>query len=254
VSILQEILRHKEGEVEELRRRGVEPPGIAPAPPRGFRAALLSHPGVAVIAEAKKASPSKGLLCPEFDPAGLARRYEEQGASAMSVLTDRRFFQGSLAHLLEAREAAGLPVLRKDFIIHHIQVEEARAWGADAILLIVAALPPSLLQELYLHAKELGMDCLVEVHTPAEAETALKAGVDLLGVNNRDLTTFRVTISTTFEVLDAVQGEVPVVSESGISTCDQMRALRDAGVAAALIGEAVVTGRSSLAELVECGR
>ncbi len=254
MGILQKIIEHKRKEVAELKRLGIREPEATPAPPRPFREALVAYPGVGIIAEAKKASPSKGLLCPDFDAAALARRYQSQGAVAISVLTDRHFFQGAMEYLWAAREAAELPVLRKDFIIDHLQVEEAAAWGADAILLIVAALPQTLLQELYLHAKELGLDCLVEVHTPEEAERALKAGVDLIGVNNRDLTTFQVHLSTTFTILDVVQGEVPVVSESGISSCEEMKALRDGGCAGALIGEALVTGRASLEELVECGR
>ena len=254
MTILDRILEKKNAEVERLKASGFNLPGIAPSPPRGFRSALLAWDGVAVIAEAKKASPSKGLICPDFDPAALARRYEEEGAAAISVLTDVQFFQGSLEYLVQAREAASLPVLRKDFIIDHVQVEEAKAWGSDAILLIVAALDPSLLVELYLHAKELGMDCLVEVHTTDEAEAALKAEVDLIGVNNRNLKTFDVDLGATYAVMEVIQGTVPVVSESGIHSCDQMKALRDAGVCAALIGESVVSGRTSLRELVECGR
>ncbi len=258
MNILETIVRHKREEVSRRKRAGLDAHDMDPGPPRGFRRALVSDPGVSVIAEVKRASPSKGLLCPDFDPVALARDYEEGGASAISVLTDEKFFQGNISFLTEIRRNAALPLLRKDFIIDHFQVEEARAYGADAILLIVAILDPALMSELLSHAGELGLDVLTEVHDERELEAALKAEADLIGVNNRNLRDFSISLDTTFRLREILPREIPMVSESGISTTEHMRALREQGIHAALIGESLVKKTddriSHLSALVEAGR
>lgn len=240
MSILNVILEHKQEEVRALRRHGIPEPNEEIGPPRGFIQALLEDKAVSIIAEVKKASPSKGLLCPDFKPVDLALEYEAAGARAVSVLTDEHFFQGNLSFLFDIRRAVSLPLLRKDFIIDHIQIEQARRWGADAILLIVAALSDMQLQEFLAHAKELGMDCLVEVHDEGELERAMKQKVELLGVNNRNLRDFTVSLETTFRLRSMAPSEIPMVSESGISTPEDMRRLQEAGIVAALIGETLV--------------
>lgn len=251
MSILDVILEHKQEEVKAIKKRGVGEPDTHVDPPRGFIRALLKDDDVSIIAEVKKASPSKGLLCPDFDPVKLARDYEEGGARAVSVLTDERFFQGSLSFLPLIRSQIGLPLLRKDFIIDHIQIEQARKWGADAILLIVAALSDMQLQEFMAHARELGMDCLTEVHDEAELERAIRYDAELIGVNNRNLKDFTVSIDTTFRLRKITPQTIPMVSESGISTYDDMKRLKEAGVAAALIGESLVKSTDRKAMLAK---
>ncbi len=256
MNILDRIIEHKRQEVLLLRTSGIKEPATAPAPLRGFSSALVATSDVAIIAEVKKASPSKGLICPDFHPVDIAKDYEAGGASAISVLTDEVFFQGSLKFLPLIKDATGLPVLRKDFIIDHLQVKEARIWGADAILLIVACLEYSLMHELYSHAKELSMDVLVETHDEAEMELAIKMGADLIGVNNRNLKTFEVSLDTTFRLQKLAHSLAPIVSESGISTHDDMKRLRDNGIAAALIGEGIVKHKNrveALKGMVEAG-
>ena len=235
--ILDTIVARKEEEVRALQRDGIRPPEAEIEPPRGFTRALTATDGVAIIAEAKKASPSKGLICPDFDPVRIARSYAAGGAHAMSVLTDRDFFQGAIAYLPLVRAAVDLPVLRKDFMIDPLQIDEARAYGADAILLIAAILETRQLEEFRCQAEELGMDVLVEVHDEAELERALAAGSGLVGINNRNLKDFTVDLGTTFRLLERIPDSIPVVSESGIAGPDDMRRLREAGVTAALIGE-----------------
>ncbi len=235
--ILDTIVARKQEEVQALKRDGITPPDGEIDPPRGFIRALTGAEGVAIIAEAKKASPSKGLICPDFDPVRIARTYAAAGAHAMSVLTDRDFFQGAIAYLALVRAAVDLPVLRKDFIIHPLQITEAHAFGADAILLIAAILETPEMQEFRHQAEELGMDVLVEVHDEAELERALAAGSRLIGINNRNLRDFSVDLDTTFRLLRRIPETIPVVSESGIAGPGDMRRLREAGVAAALIGE-----------------
>ncbi|MEZ0329153.1 MAG: indole-3-glycerol phosphate synthase TrpC [Dissulfuribacterales bacterium] len=240
MSILNVILQHKQEEIEAIKKRGVTEPAIHVDSPRGFIKALLQEDEVSIIAEVKKASPSKGLICPNFDSVKMARDYEEGGARAISVLTDERFFQGSISFLPLIRSQVSLPLLRKDFIIDHIQIEQAKIWGADAILLIVAALSDMQLQEFMAHAKELGMDCLTEVHDEEELERAIKSDAELIGVNNRNLKDFTVSLETTFRLRKIAPASIPMVSESGIATFDHMQQLKNAGIVAALIGETLV--------------
>ncbi len=195
---------------------------------------------MAIIAEAKKASPSKGIIQPDFDPVRIARNYRQGGAQALSVLTDVDFFQGALAYIPLVRAAVPLPVLRKDFIIDPLQILEAHAVGADAILLIAAILDTEQLRDFRLHAESLGMDVLVEVHDAQELQSALAAESRLIGINNRNLNDFTVSLETTFRLLEDIPKHIPVVSESGISTVDDMKRLKAAGVTAALIGESLM--------------
>lgn len=219
---------------------------------RGFLAAL-KRPGIGVIAEVKKASPSRGLLRADFDPVWLAQKYQEGGAAAISVLTDEKHFHGSLQDLRAVREALpeGPPLLRKDFLFDEYQLYEARASGADSVLLIVAVLEQALLSQLIARAKEMGMDALVEVHDEAEMERAADAGADLIGINNRNLRTFSVDLSTTERLRPLAPRGAIVVAESGIFTRDDLLRLEAAGVQAALIGEALVTSPDPAAKLRE---
>lgn len=208
---------------------------------RGFAAALRARVAAgqpAVIAEIKKASPSKGVLREDFHPADIARRYERGGAACLSVLTDRDFFQGCDAYLQEARAACRLPVIRKDFILDPYQVLEARLLGADCILLIAACLDDTRMAELNAQALELGMDVLIEVHDRAELERALPLPGQLIGINNRDLRSFRVSLDTTLGLLDAIPPDRLLVTESGILTRDDVALMRAHGVHAFLVGEA----------------
>jgi indole-3-glycerol phosphate synthase len=203
---------------------------------RDFKQALSSR-APAIIAEIKKASPSKGVLARDFDPMRLARQYEAGGAAALSVLTDQPFFQGSLADLRAARGACGLPVLRKDFTLDESHVLEAAANGADAILLIAAILDEGEMRGLRELAAGYGLAALVEVHNERELGKSLEAGADIIGVNNRDLTTFRVTLETSLHLAPRIPAEVLKVSESGIDCAQDVRRLRDAGYQAFLVGE-----------------
>ena len=203
---------------------------------RDFRAALAGRTP-AIIAEVKKASPSKGLLSGDFDPARTAAAYERGGAAAISVLTDGPFFQGSLADLESAREAIGLPVLRKDFTIAEVQIVEAAAHGADAILLIVALLNEREIRSFREAAARYGMAALVEVHSRRELDVAIAAGADLIGVNNRDLTTFEVTLETSLRLAEHMPAGALRVSESGIHDAADIARLRAAGYSAFLVGE-----------------
>ena len=242
--ILQRILARKAEEVAQ--RRGERPLAELQArnadlpPARGFVDAVRRRVGAgeaAVIAEIKKASPSKGLIRADFDPAAIARSYEAGGAACLSVLTDVDFFQGSDAYLREARAACALPVLRKDFTIDPYQVHEARMLGADCILLIVAALDDAALAGMVNLAHEIGLDVLVEVHDIDELERALQTDAALIGVNNRNLRTFAVSLDTTLDLRDAVPRDRILVTESGIATRDDVQRMREAGVDAFLVGE-----------------
>jgi len=243
MTILAEILAHKRVELAEAQRR-VAPEALArraaaARPPRGFRRALLG-PGPHVIAELKRRSPSKGEIRRDFDPVAIARAYESGGAAALSVLTDERFFGGSLAVLEAVRAATGLPLLRKDFVIDAYQIDEARAAGADAVLLIVAALAPPLLERLRAHAAGLGLDVLVEVHDEAELDLAKGVGADLIGINNRDLRTFVTDLGVTERLAKRVPHGALVVAESGIFGPEDVARLRRAGASAFLVGESLM--------------
>jgi len=210
-------------------------------PPRGFAQALRTRVTAgrsAVIAEIKKASPSKGLLREAFDPPAIAQAYERADAACLSVLTDRPFFQGAPEYLVAAREACALPALRKEFIIDEYQVAESRALGADAILLIVAALEDAQMVALEAAAIDFGMDVLVEIHDGAELDRALRLRTPLLGINNRNLRNFSVTLDTTFNLLPRIPADRLVVTESGILTRRDVSMMKDRGVHAFLVGEA----------------
>jgi indole-3-glycerol phosphate synthase len=214
--------------------------------PRGFRRALesKSRDGVAMIAELKKASPSKGLIRAEFHPAELARELEAAGAAALSVLTDEEFFQGSLRNLREASAAVSIPCLRKDFILDEFQLLEARANSADAVLLIVAALSLAELRSLVAAARGRGLDVLCEVHDAEELQRALDAGCDLIGVNTRDLRTFKVDLETAIRLAETFPANVVRVAESGIHSGDDVARLRAAGYDAFLVGESLMRAAS----------
>ena len=212
--------------------------------PRGFRQALENHVGIAIIAELKKASPSRGLIRGDFDPAGLAAELETAGAAALSVLTDAEFFQGSLRNLQKASTATQLPCLRKDFIVDEFQLLEARANHADAVLLIVAALSQAELEALARKARNRGLDVLCEVHDERELDQALAAGCDLIGVNSRDLRTFAVDLNTAFRLANLMPQNVLTVAESGIQNGKDIARLRAAGYRAFLIGESLMKAAS----------
>jgi indole-3-glycerol phosphate synthase len=224
--ILERICRAKRREIAALRKSNAAALALAAdrqSRPRGFRAALESAAGVALIAEVKKASPSVGLIRQDFDPVGIARAYEQGGAACISVLTDSPFFQGESEHLSRVRQAVAVPVLRK-----------------DAYLLIVAALEPLLLDELLAAGRELGMDALVEVHDEGELATALSAGADLIGINNRDLRTFAVSLDVTERLASRVPSHALLVAESGIKTRADVERLKACGVKAVLVGESLM--------------
>jgi indole-3-glycerol phosphate synthase len=247
--ILHKILSVKADEVAAAKksrdfaslRRDVESNQEARKSLRGFEASLRSkisdgHAGV--IAEVKKASPSKGILRPDFQPAQIAQSYAAHGAACLSVLTDVHFFQGSPDYLQQAGAACSIPVLRKDFMIDPYQVYEARSWGADCILLIVAALDHGLMAELEACAHDLGMGVLVEVHDAEELTAALRLKTAMLGINNRNLRTFETSLQTTIDLLPGIPPEKLVVTESGILKPEDVKRMRDAEVHAFLVGEA----------------
>ena len=205
--------------------------------PRDFAEALSKNAGLKLIAELKQASPSQGRLRERFDPAEIARIYEEEGAAAISVLTEERFFRGSLEDLGLVRRAVNCPLLRKDFLIDEHQVYEARAFDADAVLLIAAILDDSRLKDFQALARDLGMNALVEVHTEAEVDRALRAGARLIGINNRDLATFKTDLATTFRLIRAIPDDRLVVSESGIAQRKDVERLIESEADAVLIGE-----------------
>jgi indole-3-glycerol phosphate synthase len=249
--ILARIVAHKRRERTQsspnLAEWEIRAEQVKPAR-RDFRAALLAHPP-SIIAEIKKASPSKGLLSPNFDPVALAREYESGGAAAVSVLTDQQFFQGSLADLCAAREAVSLPALRKDFTLDEYHVIEAAAHGADAILLIAAILDAPRIRALRELAASYGMAALVETHDEAELHIALEAGSDLIGVNNRDLRTFEVRLETSLRLAERIPPGVVRVAESGIHSAADVSLLYDAGFQALLVGEHLMKSASPASAL-----
>jgi indole-3-glycerol phosphate synthase len=243
--ILARILATKAGEIAAAKAvrpmREIAATARAQSPPRDFEGALRARIAAgrpAVIAEVKKASPSRGVLRADFDPPAIAASYERGGAACLSVLTDRQYFQGAPEFLTEARAACALPVLRKDFIIDEYQVAEARAMGADAILLIVAALADARLTALEACARDLGMAVLVEVHDGTELDRALRLATPLVGINNRNLRTFDVSLATTLGLLPRIPAGKLVVTESGILAPEDVAAMRARGVGAFLVGEA----------------
>ncbi len=256
--ILIKILNRK---IEEVQERSQKVPledlyheALSQDAPRGFVKAietkiLLGLP--AVIAEIKKASPSKGVMRPDFHPADIARSYADHGAACLSVLTDRDFFQGAETYLQEARAATKLPVIRKDFIIDVYQVAEARAIGADCILLIVAALDDDALETLSAAAQALGMDVLIEVHDRAELERALRLNLRLIGINNRNLRTFDVHLDTTLDLLEAIPDDRIVVTESGILGPEDVALMRSREVHAFLVGESFMRAEDPGARLAD---
>ena len=254
--ILKRILAVKAEEIEKAKKTlsaaAVRSQAEAAEKPRDFVGALRAKIGAglpAVIAEIKKASPSKGVLREPFDPAAIARSYARHGAACLSVLTDERFFQGRVEHLSAARAACELPALRKDFVIDSYQVYQARASGADCILLIVAALAPSQMRELETLAASLGMAVLAEVHDRAELELALDLATPLIGLNNRDLRSFETSLETTLGLLPHIPAARLVVTESGILAPEHVASLRRAGVHAFLVGEAFMRATDPGAEL-----
>jgi indole-3-glycerol phosphate synthase len=254
--ILQRILEVKAAEVAAaqvvLPLPQLQAQACAAAPPRDFAGALkakIAAGGAAVIAEVKKASPSKGVLRAQFDPAAIATSYERHGAACLSVLTDRQFFQGGLDDLKAARGACRLPVLRKDFMVDPYQVFEARAAGADCILLIVAALEAGRMAELEGIALDLGMAVLVEVHDGAELDAALRLRTPLLGINNRNLRTFETTLDTTLGLLGRVPADRLVITESGILKPEDVQRMREHRVNGFLVGEAFMRAPDPGAEL-----
>jgi len=245
-AILDAILAHK---TEEVAARAAETPlselktrALAMPPPRGFLAALQQPKAgpVALIAEIKKASPSAGIIRADFDPVQIARSYEENGAACLSVLTDEQFFQGQDDYLRAVRKAVALPVIRKDFIVNEWQVYESRWLGADAVLLIVAALTPTQIADYAALARELGMAALVEVHTEAEMQAALDAGAELIGINSRNLNTFVMDLETVERLAAMVPAGVTLVAESGIKTPADVKRVVDAGAKAILVGETLM--------------
>ncbi|MHB1860681.1 MAG: indole-3-glycerol phosphate synthase TrpC [Solirubrobacteraceae bacterium] len=258
-TMLDGILERTRADVEARKRERPLPAGevieaaLPRRAPRRLREALRA-PRISVIAEVKRRSPSAGVLRADLDVRALASEYEGGGAAALSVLTDGPHFDGSLADLEAARAACSLPILRKDFVLDSYQLHEAAAAGADAVLLIVAALSAQELATLRSTATALGLDTLVEVHDEVELEVALAVGADMIGVNNRDLRDFSVDVGRTIALLDGMPAGVCVVSESGISTPQQLRELAAAGVSAVLIGESLVRARqpgAALARLLE---
>ena len=252
--MLNEIIARKKKGVEQrkkilplaqLRKRIAQR-----KPPLDFPLALQGK-HIGLIAEVKQASPSRGILCPNFNPTEMAITYAQGGANAISVLTEVNYFKGSIDHLAAIREMVKLPLLRKDFIFDPYQVYESRAYGADALLLIVAILNQEQLQGLLSLSHSLGLKCLVEVHNQTDVERALVSGAEIIGINNRDLNTFTVDINTTRQLRSLIPQQKIVVAESGIKNRNDIEKLVDWGVNAALVGEALVTANNILTRMKE---
>jgi len=242
--ILDEIIANKKEELAETKRQApfadIKAKALGAETTRGFGKVLFSPGEIRLIAEVKKASPSKGIIRGDFDPIKIARTYEESGASCLSVLTEKKFFQGELGYLGRIRKVVNLPLLRKDFIIDEYQIHEARAAGADAILLIAACLEQQQVEDYLGIAHLLGLDVLVESHTYKELDKSMRAGATLVGINNRDLATFTVSLQTTLDLVKDIPEDRTVVSESGIKTRDDVVRLHRAGVDAVLVGESLM--------------
>jgi len=251
---LEAIVEHVRNEVN---RRRLQVPVMAlrdrplfRSPARGF-AQALQGPSRRIIAEVKRASPSKGLIREDFDPVAIAKAYAQHGASAVSVLTEERFFQGSLMHLEQIRAVVDVPLLRKDFILDPYQLTEAKSCGADAVLLIAALLDPSFMGELREQANALGLDTLVEIHNEAELFKALKIGPQVIGINNRDLQTFEVSLETTERLAPLIPQGMPAVCESGIDNVAQIKQVEAWGIHVFLIGESLMRVPEPGAKLAE---
>jgi indole-3-glycerol phosphate synthase len=242
--MLNKIIAKKREEIEQRKKDlpiSILKERIAQRKPALDFALALVGDKTRLIAEVKRASPSRGILRPDFNPMELAKTYAQGGAAAISVLTEANYFQGSIEHLAAIKAEVTLPLLRKDFVFEQYQLYESRAYGADALLLIVAILSQQQLEELLLLSHSLGLKCLVEVHNEAEVERALLGGAEIIGINNRDLTTFQVDINTTRRLLPLIPKGRIVVSESGISRREDIEKLKEWGVNAVLVGEALVT-------------
>ena len=252
-TILDKILDDKRDEVEQKKQflpLSVLKERLTQQKPLDFAGALRGK-GLKLIAEVKKASPSRGVLCPDFKPVALANAYVQGGAAAISVLTEVNYFQGSLRYLAELRDRVSIPLLRKDFIIDGYQVYESAVYGADALLLIAAILGQAQLEELLALSHSLGLKCLVEVHNEDEVERALLSGAEIIGINNRDLNTFAVDTDTTRRLRPLIPEGRIVVSESGINNRDDVRRVKEWGVNAVLVGEALVTASNIPAKMKE---
>jgi indole-3-glycerol phosphate synthase len=250
---LAEINASKEAEVQrlsphadDLRRLALLRNDFRP-----FRAGLQLGGDVAVIAEVKKGSPSAGIIAPDFNPLSQAREYSRGGAHALSILTDEKYFHGHLTYLKQIRENVELPLLRKDFIVHELQVYESVVAGADAILLIVASLDDATLRRLYDCAKTCQLDVLVEVHDLREMDRALELGADMIGINNRNLKTFEVDLATTEQLAEEIPNDAVGISESGIKTAEDVRRVRAVGINAVLVGETLMRAKNVPQKLAE---
>jgi len=250
---LDEINASKAGEVERLEPHAAElrEQALLRNDFRPFRAALQRGSEVAIIAEVKKASPSAGIIAPDFNPLSQAREYARGGAHALSVLTDERYFGGHLSYLKQIREQVDLPLLRKDFIVHELQVYESVVAGADAILLIVASLDDATLMKLYNRARTCQLDVLVEAHDLPEMERALNIGADMIGINNRNLKTFEVDLATTERLAEEIPNDTVAISESGIRTAEDVRRVRACGINAVLVGEALMRAKNVPEKMAE---
>jgi indole-3-glycerol phosphate synthase len=237
MSILDKIIDQKKNEVALLKGRVFK---SLSGTKRSFVEALRKSDILSVIAEIKKASPSKGLICKNFEPVKIAKNYETGGASAISVLTDERFFQGNIDYFTSVRDSISIPVLRKEFIIDTIQIEQSASVGADALLLIAAVLDKIQLRDLFQASMDFNIDPLIEIHSVMELDAVMNLEPTLIGVNNRDLNTFKTDISTTLDLIKSIPDEVTVVSESGIFSGEQARRLKRAGVSAVLVGESLM--------------
>ena len=242
--ILDSIIEHKQKELQTDQERvplATLKSILADLPPtKGFKQAICQPDTINLIAEVKKKSPSKGIIRVDFDPVCIAKTYTENGAAAISVLTDIRFFDGRLEYLIAIRQEVDVPLLRKDFTIDPYHIYQARVAGADAVLLIVAALNSDQLREFADIASSLSMAALVEVHTEAELDIALDVGAEIIGINNRDLRTFNTDLATTFKLRESIPSDKVVVSESGIYTREDVESLREVGVNAILVGESLM--------------
>ena len=240
INFLDRILKTKRLEIERLKQQGLTVKHSQTHTHRGFAAKIRQSDKLAIVSEVKKASPSKGVIQPDFHPVETARTYETAGAACISVLTDEEYFMGSIKDLTAVRREVTIPVLRKDFIIDEVQIDEAYLAGADAILLICAAVHKERLIDLSGYARGLGLDVLVEVHSEHELSAALDAGASVIGVNNRDLTTFEVRLETSEQLIPMVPKDIPTLAESGIRSADDAARMAACGASGILVGESLM--------------